>query len=343
MNTKEYLSRILPTVKDLLLCQGHKTESEILSLNSVTYEEDYSDYENDYDSVIIDVQTDKYVSFQKSQTIEEIENIILSAFKEATKGERWLHSVTVRPNSNVQATLFESGTYQGWRNGYFRMFISHITSRKKQASNLKNALEEFGITSFVAHEDINPTKEWQKEIQKALNSMDCMSAMLYDGFHQSNWCDQEVGIALGRNVTVLPLLPDGDPYGFLGDFQGVKIKGMYPDALAKKIFNILCDNANTRSKYLSCLTNLLLSSSSKNDALKWLSLIEDISNLDMEFWKNIQSHVNDNDVLLKTELLERLNKNFALFNIPNIVKNVPTCGSIPHNSSGEGFDGPPTL
>lgn len=324
MNTKEYLSRILPTVKDLLLCQGHKTESEILSLNSVTYEEDYSDYENDYDSVIIDVQTDKYVSFQKSQTIEEIENIILSAFKEATKGERWLHSVTVRPNSNVQATLFESGTYQGWRNGYFRMFISHITSRKKQASNLKNALEEFGITSFVAHEDINPTKEWQKEIQKALNSMDCMSAMLYDGFHQSNWCDQEVGIALGRNVTVLPLLPDGDPYGFLGEFQGVKIKGMYPDALAKKIFNILCDNANTRSKYLSCLTNLLLSSSSKNDALKWLSLIEDISNLDMEFWKNIQSHVNDNDVLLKTELLERLNKNFALFNIPNIVKNVPT-------------------
>lgn len=324
MNTKEYLSRILPTVKDLLLCQGHKTESEILSLNSVTYEEDYSDYENDYDSVIIDVQTDKYVSFQKSQTIEEIENIILSAFKEATKGERWLHSVTVRPNSNVQATLFESGTYQGWRNGYFRMFISHITSRKKQASNLKNALEEFGITSFVAHEDINPTKEWQKEIQKALNSMDCMSAMLYDGFHQSNWCDQEVGIALGRNVTVLPLLPDGDPYGFLGEFQGVKIKGMYPDALAKKIFNILCDNANTRSKYLSCLTNLLLSSSSKNDALKWLSLIEDISNLDMEFWKNIQSHVNNNDVLLKTELLERLNKNFALFNIPNIVKNVPT-------------------
>lgn len=324
MNTKEYLSRILPTVKDLLLCQGHKTESEILSLNSVTYEEDYSDYENDYDSVIIDVQTDKYVSFQKSQTIEEIENIILSAFKEATKGERWLHSVTVRPNSNVQATLFESGTYQGWRNGYFRMFISHITSRKKQASNLKNALEELGITSFVAHEDINPTKEWQKEIQKALNSMDCMSAMLYDGFHQSNWCDQEVGIALGRNVMVLPLLPDGDPYGFLGEFQGVKIKGMYPDALAKKIFNILCDNANTRSKYLSCLTNLLLSSSSKNDALKWLSLIEDISNLDMEFWKNIQSHVNDNDVLLKTELLERLNKNFALFNIPNIVKNVPT-------------------
>lgn len=64
MNTKEYLSRILPTVKDLLLCQGHKTESEILSLNSVTYEEDYSDYENDYDSVIIDVKPTNMFPFK---------------------------------------------------------------------------------------------------------------------------------------------------------------------------------------------------------------------------------------------------------------------------------------
>lgn len=324
MDTKDFLLDIVPTVKDLLLIQGYKQECEVLQLNNMFLVEEEDSFGHECYLVIVDVQTDKYISLRQYKPIEEVEKIVLSAFDEATKGGQMIYKVTVRPNSNVQATLFESGTYQGWRNGYFRMFISHITSRKKQASNLKNALEEYGITSFVAHEDINPTKEWQKEIQRALNSMDCMSAMLYDGFHQSNWCDQEVGIALGRNVTVLPLLPDGDPYGFLGEYQGIKIKGMYPDALAKKIFNILCDNANTRSKYLSCLTNLLLSSSSKNDALKWLDLIEEISNLDMEFWKNIQSHVNDNDVLLKTELLERLNKNFALFNIPNIVKNVPT-------------------
>lgn len=151
-----------------------------------------------------------------------------------------------------------------------------------------------------------------------------MSAMLYDGFHQSNWCDQEVGIALGRNITVLPLLPDSDSYGFLGEYQGIKIKGMYPEALAKEIFKILCDNTNTRSKYLTCLTNLLLSSSSKNDALKWLNLIEEISNLDIDFWKNIQSHVNDNGVLLKTEVLDRLNKNFEFYNIQKIVKYVAT-------------------
>lgn len=324
MDANVFLSDIVPTVKDLLLIQGNKQECEVLQLSNMFLVEDEDSFGHECYFVVVDVQTDKYISLRQYKPIEDVENVILSAFDEATKGGQMIYKVTVRPNSKVQATLFESGTYQGWRNGYFRMFISHITSKKKQASNLKNALEEYGITSFVAHEDINPTKEWQKEIQRALNSMDCMSAMLYDGFHQSNWCDQEVGIALGRNITVLPLLPDSDPYGFLGEYQGIKIKGMYPEALAKQIFKILCDNTNTRSKYLTCLTNLLLSSSSKNDALKWLNLIEEISNLDIDFWKNIQSHVNDNGVLLKTEVLDRLNKHFEFYNIPKIVEYVAT-------------------
>ena len=328
MNTKENLSKILPTVKDLLLCQGHKQESEILLLSNMTYEEDYDGYGNDYDLIIIEVQTDKYVSLQKYKSINDVENIILSAFNEATKGGRMPNGVTIRPNSNVQSTLFDSGIYQGWRNGYFRMFISHITSKKQQASNLKTALEEYGITSFVAHEDINPTREWQKEIQRALNSMDCMSAMLYDGFHESKWCDQEVGIALGRSITVLPLILDYDPYGFLGEYQGIKIKGLRPVDLAKEIFTILCDNSNTRSKYLSCLTNLLLSSNSKEDAIKWLKLIEQIPNTDVDFWKYIQSHTNENEILLDADILKVLNANFSLNNIPQIMKYVATTTEV---------------
>ena len=202
------------------------------------------------------------------------------------------------------------------------MFISHITPKKKQAASLKTALEEYGITSFVAHEDIKPSKEWLKEIEKALNSMDCMSAMMYEGFHESKWCDQEVGVALGRSITVLPLLPDRDPYGFLGEYQGVKIRGMYPGGVAKEIFKILCDNPNTRSKYLLCLTNLLLFANNKGDASKWLSLIEEVPNTDSEFWRNIQSHINDNEVLMDTELLNRLNAQFADKGIPVITKQV---------------------
>lgn len=323
MEIKEYLSKIVPTVKDLLSVQGNDKESEILQIGNIIYNVEGDPYGNEYNYLIIEVQTDKYVALKKQYgNIEDLEKLLYFAFCEATKGEQQINGVTVRPNSNVQATLFESGSYQGWRNGYFRMFISHITTKKKQAASLKQALDEYGITSFVAHEDIKPSKEWLKEIEKALNSMDCMSAMMYEGFHESKWCDQKVGIALGRSITVLPLLPDNDPYGFLGEYQGIKIKGMYPDDLAKEIFKILCDNPNTRSKYLSCLTNLLLSSNNVADGAKWLALIEEVPNTDSELWRNIQSHVNDNEILLDTELLNRLNAQFAEKGIPVITKQI---------------------
>lgn len=104
MNTKEYLSKILPTVKDLLLCQGHKQESEILLLGNMTYEEDVDGYGNDYDLVIIDVQTDKYVSLQKNKAINEIENVILSAFrshKRRSNTKRYNHSPKFQCSGNI--------------------------------------------------------------------------------------------------------------------------------------------------------------------------------------------------------------------------------------------------
>ena len=328
MNLKKYLEEILPTVKDLLSFRGYETESELLKLGNMDYIENYDDFGNDYDEVVINVQTDKYVSLiAHYKTIEELESIIHNAFVEATRSKRVPNKVTISPNSNVQATLFESGEYQGWRNGYFRMFISHITTKKDKASSLKTALEEYGITSFVAHEDIYPTKEWQKEIEKALNSMHCMCAMIYEGFHESNWCDQEVGVALGRNITVLPLIIDKDPYGFLGQYQGIKIKGKYPDKLAKEIFYTLCDNSNTRSQYLTCLTNIFLSSTNIEDGKKWLSLIEAIPNTDEDFWRNIHSHAYDNEVLTNSSILSRLNVQFENRNIPTLSTNVTTINS----------------
>lgn len=323
MNLKKYLEEIIPTVKDLLSLEGKKTESELLKLSNMEYIENYDDFGNDFDEVIINIQTEKYVALKKQyKEIVELERVICNAFLDATKGKRTPNSVTIRPNSNVQATLFESGEYQGWRNGYFRMFISHVSSKKTQASSLKTALEEYGITSFVAHEDINPTNEWQKEIEKALNSMHCMSAMIYEGFHESDWCDQEVGVALGRNVTILPLIIDMDPYGFLGKYQGIKIKGKFPPALAKEIFDILCDNSNTRPQYLTCLTNIFLSSNNVNDANKWLSLIETVPNTDPDFWRNIHSHVKDNEVLNNPDIMSRLNIQFEQRNIPTLSANV---------------------
>lgn len=72
------------------------------------------------------------------------------------------------------------------------------------------------------------------------------------------------------------------------------------------------------------MTGLFLSSSNKEDACKWLKLIEQIPNTDIDFWKYIQSHTNENEVLVDSEILKKLNGHFSHYNIPQIVRYVAT-------------------
>ena len=86
---------------------------------------------------------------------------------------------------------------------------------------MQEALQRFGISAFVAHEDIQPTTEWEGEIQRGLGTMEALAAILTPDFSASVWCDQEVGFALGRSRLVIPIRCGMDPYGFLGKYQGL--------------------------------------------------------------------------------------------------------------------------
>jgi nucleoside 2-deoxyribosyltransferase len=50
--------------------------------------------------------------------------------------------------------------------------------------------------------NIEPTKEWQNEIEAALSTCDALVALLHPGFHVSMWTDQEIGYAMGRGIPV---------------------------------------------------------------------------------------------------------------------------------------------
>jgi len=55
-----------------------------------------------------------------------------------------------------------------WKPDHVRLFISHRDIHKVQAQTLANSLEEYGISSFVAHDTIEPMTTWQHEIVKGL-------------------------------------------------------------------------------------------------------------------------------------------------------------------------------
>ena len=102
-----------------------------------------------------------------------------------------------------------------WRDGTFRLFLSHTSAYKVLAAEIQQFMGKYGVAVFVAHEDIKPQEEWLDTIEEALRSMHALLALVTEDFHDSLWTDQEVGWALGRGVRVFAASFPVAPYGFL--------------------------------------------------------------------------------------------------------------------------------
>jgi hypothetical protein len=187
-----------------------------------------------------------------------------------------------------------------WTPNHFRLFLSHLASFKERTYQLKQALLGFGISGFVAHESIEPTKEWQEEIEKALFSMDALAAIFMPGFKESNWIDQELGVAIGRNVLVIPIRKGLDPYGFIGKIQGFQAQGKTIVQVAQAIFEIIASNPKTKAKMSRCLVNLLVTERDESEAIKWISLLKQILKIPSEQLQIIQTQVPENPVLMNS-------------------------------------------
>lgn len=128
---------------------------------------------------------------------------------------------------------------QLWGKGSIRVFISHIAKHKLMAIELKERLTELGVASFVAHEDIEPTAEWQTEIERALFSMDIFVALLTEGFNESDWTDQEIGFALGRGAPIICVSRGKRPYGFIAKYQAIQWENKSGEQVADEILGVL--------------------------------------------------------------------------------------------------------
>lgn len=179
------------------------------------------------------------------------------------------HGYTVTPTKRVTESTF-------WEPNHFRLFLSHLSSFKKQTGRLQAALRKYGISAFVAHVDIEPTKEWQDEIEAGLYSMDAMAAILIPGFKDSNWTDQEVGIAIGRGVLIIPIIRGLTPYGFIGKFQGLQAAGKTVAQVAREVFDILVAAPATRNRMLTCLVNTTLQTATEEELLAKLEIVSNI-------------------------------------------------------------------
>ncbi len=176
----------------------------------------------------------------------------------------------------------------------FALFISHCDKDKVLAKNIKNYMVKYGVSSFVAHEDINPSAEWINEIENALFSMDTMLALLTDGFSNSVWTNQEVGFAYGRNIFILSVRLGEDPSGFVGKFQALRPKSNSAENIAKQIVVHLLGHKRTTTKMQKSYFHALANTSTFAESEKWAEILPHIAVSTKEATDILISSYNDN-------------------------------------------------
>lgn len=158
----------------------------------------------------------------------------------------------------------------------FKIFNSHKAENKVVASQLKENLKQYGISCFVAHEDIQPTLDWKEEIENAIFSADALIALLTEKFSDSNWTDQEIGIAYARKLTIIPVRLGKDPYGFIGKIQGLNCD-LENDF--RKVVSLLLKKS---SKMVDVYINCVQGSKSFNESNYLATLLRDIESMNEE-------------------------------------------------------------
>jgi hypothetical protein len=159
---------------------------------------------------------------------------------------------------------------------FFRLFFSHTHSHQRLMGELKTALLRYGIVAFVAHQDIRPTREWESVIESALKTCDALAAYLTSDFHTSAWTDQEVGVALARDILILPIKVDVDPYGFIGKYQAIQGKQADPSFLAMELARILRTHSLTKRAMANAIVDRFVHSNQWNEARENFNLIQQL-------------------------------------------------------------------
>ena len=281
-----------------------KEELHLLRIGSTDIiEEGYDNWNGGqyYYTLYIDIPIELFVEIEDK--LDAIEKRILKEVVSLRRGEGNEHitAVTIRsaPDSSPLSPHLAdtSGAIASpafWETDHFRIFISHVATYKKQARELKIALKTFGVTSFVAHEDIEPTKKWLDEIQSALSSMDSIVAIVTPDFIQSKWCDQEVGIAMGLGRLIVPVRMGADPYGFLGKYQGLASHGKTMDQVASEVFSIIAIHDMTRLKLTSALVKQIYSSRSFAVSKRLTGLLARLPAITSDHARRLRQAVTDN-------------------------------------------------
>lgn len=183
-----------------------------------------------------------------------------------------------------------------WKSDTIKLFISHRDTHKAKAHKLAEQLTEYGVSSFVAHDSIEPDEEWQGEIEKALQSMDVLLAFITDDLFDSAWTNQEIGFALGRNIPIVSIkVSTKDPVGFINKRQAINGKPDSQEENAKKIWATIEKRLSGKPIFKKSIIQRFINSNSFREAKERFSSVAKLGNLTEDQVASLVDAFNTND------------------------------------------------
>jgi hypothetical protein len=124
-------------------------------------------------------------------------------------------------------------------------FLSYSHEDRVLAGSIKGTLDYYGFDVFLAHEDLEPSVEWQDFILLQLRECVVFLLLLTDSFKRSDWTDQETGVAVALEKIIVPMKLTINPYGFVSKYQAQSFYGaangeaVFPPVIGEACWSIV--------------------------------------------------------------------------------------------------------
>lgn len=136
------------------------------------------------------------------------------------------------------------------------VFISHAKADQPLAEFLHRHLTQEGISTYLASVSMPPGERWMPTILDNLRTSTWVICLASRAACESNWVMQEMGVAIGGNKKLVPIIwdihPDSLP-GWMRQYQAVNLAGANREAAQMAIGRIANSIKAEKQKGLAVL------------------------------------------------------------------------------------------
>ena len=107
----------------------------------------------------------------------------------------------------------------------FKIFVSYSSQDIDNVNQISQLIEESNIEVFVSESSLEIGTELKPALKNAINNCDLFILLWTENAKNSEWVSQEIGIALAKNKTILPLVTSKELSlpGFIKDINHIAI------------------------------------------------------------------------------------------------------------------------